>query len=108
MQTYTSHGSIKRGNRKSEILLREVRATCRDRYMPKLTDPGGVLCNHGISFWRLNVQVPQRGSQWLMCNANQLTMQRLDAAWEDLLLCQFHDVLPGSGIAMVSRCGWRC
>jgi alpha-mannosidase len=28
--------------------------------------------------------------------------QKFDAAWEDILLCQFHDVLPGSGIAMVS------
>ena len=27
--------------------------------------------------------------------------QKFDAAWEDILLCQFHDVLPGSGIAMV-------
>ena len=29
------------------------------------------------------------------------SLQRFDAAWEELLLCQFHDVLPGSGIGMV-------
>ncbi|KAK1922964.1 alpha-mannosidase [Papiliotrema laurentii] len=67
--TYTSHGSIKRGNRKSEILLREAEYAAT---MASLADP--------------DYEYPKA---------------RLDAAWEDLLLCQFHDVLPGSGIAMI-------
>lgn len=25
----------------------------------------------------------------------------IDSLWEDMLLCQFHDVLPGSAIGMV-------
>ncbi|WOO79172.1 Alpha-mannosidase [Vanrija pseudolonga] len=67
--TYTSHGSIKKGNRKSEILLREAEyaATLASIYDPKYKFP----------------------------------KDRIDAAWEDVLLCQFHDVLPGSSIAMV-------
>ncbi|WWD21813.1 hypothetical protein CI109_106301 [Kwoniella shandongensis] len=37
----------------------------------------------------------------LVNEAYQYPFERLDASWEDLLLCQFHDVLPGSGIAMI-------
>ncbi|KAK4688271.1 alpha-mannosidase, partial [Tremellales sp. Uapishka_1] len=67
--TYTSHASIKKGNRKSEILMREAEYAAT---MAGLADPSYVY-----------------------------PKERLDAAWEDLLLCQFHDVLPGSGIAMI-------
>ncbi len=67
--TYTSHGSIKKGNRKSEILMREAEYAAT---MASLADP--------------NYEYPKG---------------RIDAAWEDLLLCQFHDVLPGSGIGLI-------
>ncbi|OCF58446.1 alpha-mannosidase [Kwoniella mangroviensis CBS 10435] len=67
--TYTSHASIKKGNRKSEILMREAEYAAT---IASLIDP--------------DYDYPKK---------------RLDAAWEDLLLCQFHDVLPGSGIAMI-------
>nr|XP_019051258.1 alpha-mannosidase [Kwoniella bestiolae CBS 10118]OCF30188.1 alpha-mannosidase [Kwoniella bestiolae CBS 10118] len=67
--TYTSHASIKKGNRKSEILMREAEYAAT---IASLIDP--------------DYEYPKK---------------RLDAAWEDLLLCQFHDVLPGSGIAMI-------
>lgn len=67
--TYTSHGSIKKGNRKGEILLREAEyaATMASLHDASYKYPKGAL----------------------------------DAAWEDILLCQFHDVLPGSAIQMV-------
>ncbi|KAI0640866.1 glycosyl hydrolases family 38 N-terminal domain-containing protein [Trametes meyenii] len=70
--TYTSHGSIKKGNRKSEILLRDVEilATFASLYKYHQTDyvyPNG----------------------------------RINDAWEKVLLNQFHDVLPGSAIGMV-------
>ncbi|WVQ95701.1 hypothetical protein IAU59_002800 [Kwoniella sp. CBS 9459] len=67
--TYTSHASIKKGNRKSEILMREAEYAST---IASLIDP--------------DYEYPK---------------ERFDAAWEDLLLCQFHDVLPGSGIAMI-------
>lgn len=67
--TYTSQADIKRGNRKSEILLREAELAAT---RASLVDP--------------NYEYPKK---------------EFDAAWEDLLLCQFHDVLPGSGIAMI-------
>ncbi|KAL7422655.1 Glycoside hydrolase, 38 vacuolar alpha mannosidase [Cryptotrichosporon argae] len=67
--TYTSHGSIKRGNRKSEILMREA------EYATAMAS--------------------------LLDSSYKYPKERLMAAWEDLLLCQFHDVLPGSAIAMV-------
>lgn len=67
--TYTSHGSIKKGNRKNENLLRELE-----------------LAATLASLYGKDYAYPK---------------QELDASWEDLLLCQFHDVLPGSGIAMI-------
>lgn len=67
--TYTSHGSIKKGNRKSEILMREA------EYHASMA-----------SIFNDDYKYPKAD---------------LDAAWEDLLLCQFHDVLPGSAIHMV-------
>ena len=67
--TYTSQASIKLGNRKSEILMREA------EYAATMAS----LANSDYEYPK----------------------DKLDAAWEDLLLCQFHDVLPGSGIAMI-------
>ncbi|KAI0654605.1 galactose mutarotase-like domain-containing protein [Cubamyces menziesii] len=70
--TYTSHGSIKKGNRKSEILLRdvEVLATFASLYRYHKTD-------------------------YVYPN------ERINDCWEKVLLNQFHDVLPGSAIGMV-------
>ncbi|WVO20440.1 uncharacterized protein IAS62_001736 [Cryptococcus decagattii] len=67
--TYTSHASIKKGNRKSEILMRQAEYAAT---IASLVDT--------------DYEYPK---------------ERFDTAWEDLLLCQFHDVLPGSGIAMI-------
>ncbi|KAH9821763.1 family 38 glycoside hydrolase [Melampsora americana] len=69
--TYTSHGSIKRHNRKSEVMLREI------EYLATLAS---------ISPDRDGYEYPK---------------DTLDSMWETVLLCQFHDVLPGSAINMV-------
>lgn len=69
--TATSHGSIKRGNRKSEILLREIEYTA-------------ALAS--ISSQSKNYIYPK---------------DQLDRLWKGVLLNQFHDVLPGSAIGMV-------
>ncbi|KAI9344608.1 galactose mutarotase-like domain-containing protein [Obelidium mucronatum] len=71
--TYTSHGLIKKYNRKSEILLREV------EFLSTL-----ALANpHGGTN---NFSYPQA---------------ELDRLWKLVLLNQFHDVLPGSSIKLV-------
>ncbi|KAJ3503870.1 hypothetical protein NLJ89_g8237 [Agrocybe chaxingu] len=69
--TYTSHGSIKKGNRHSEILLRDVEhvATLASIY--------------------------KHSGQYVYPRA------KIDESWEKVLLNQFHDVLPGSAIGMV-------
>jgi alpha-mannosidase len=67
--TYTSHGSIKRGNRKSEILVRDAEHLAT------------LASLHDASY--------------------EYPRARLDECWEKTLLNQFHDVLPGSSIAMV-------
>lgn len=66
---YTSHGSIKRWNRKLEILL-------------SLLEWTATLA----SLKSKNYKYPK---------------DELDKLWEPFLLCQFHDVLPGSSIRMV-------
>ncbi|KAI0338667.1 hypothetical protein BDW22DRAFT_1362757 [Trametopsis cervina] len=70
--TYTSHGSIKKGNRKSEILLRDV--------------------EHLATFASL---YKSHNSKYVYPKS------KIDVCWEKVLLNQFHDVLPGSAIGMV-------
>ncbi|EJF58912.1 glycoside hydrolase family 38 protein [Dichomitus squalens LYAD-421 SS1] len=70
--TYTSHGSIKKGNRKSEILLRDVEI---------LASFASLFRFHKTDYVYPNV--------------------RINDCWEKVLLNQFHDVLPGSAIGMV-------
>lgn len=66
--TYTSQAKTKRGNRRSEHLLREA------------------------ELWSSAASV-QRGAAY--------PYDALDAAWQTVLLQQFHDILPGSSIAWV-------
>lgn len=72
--TATSHGSIKKGNRKSEILLREI-------------EYAGTLA----SVWHAS----KAGSGY------EFPKDEVDPLWHGVLLNQFHDVLPGSGIGMI-------
>ncbi|RDB17533.1 Alpha-mannosidase [Hypsizygus marmoreus] len=70
--TYTSHGSIKKGNRHSEILLRDVEHVATLASLYKL---------HKKDYF--------------------YPKEKIDDSWEKVLLNQFHDVLPGSAIGMV-------
>jgi alpha-mannosidase len=65
--TYTTHGEIKKANRKNELLLRDAEIF-------------GVLAN---------------------AQGAGVDLSPLDAAWQNLLLLQFHDILPGSSIGPV-------
>ncbi|KAH7922134.1 glycoside hydrolase family 38 protein [Leucogyrophana mollusca] len=70
--TYTSHGSIKKGNRKSEILLRDVE------------------------------RIATLATLFKSANSTYVYPKKtIDDSWEKVLLNQFHDVLPGSAIGMV-------
>lgn len=64
--TYTSQASIKRGNRKSELALREA-------------EIWSVAAQHRAAY----------------------PAQQLEKCWKNVLLNQFHDILPGSSIARV-------
>ncbi|KAH8919273.1 glycoside hydrolase family 38 protein [Atractiella rhizophila] len=72
--TYTSHGSIKKGNRKSEVLLREI----------EFAATFASLAPHA-----------REDRQYVFPKDD------VDELWENTLLQQFHDVLPGSGIGMI-------
>ncbi|CAG8529788.1 12341_t:CDS:10 [Funneliformis caledonium] len=73
--TYTTHGSIKRYNRKSEFLLRNVELISTIN-----------LIKSQIENKDANYNYPKK---------------ELDKLWKYVLLNQFHDVLPGSSIEMV-------
>ncbi|KAK2459766.1 hypothetical protein APHAL10511_008198 [Amanita phalloides] len=75
--TYTSHGSIKKGNRHSEILLRDVEHVSTLASLSKL---------HSSQNGKAEYVYPKA---------------KINEAWEKVLLNQFHDVLPGSAIGMV-------
>ncbi|KAJ3260214.1 Alpha-mannosidase 2C1 [Chytriomyces hyalinus] len=75
--TYTSHGLIKKYNRQSENLMREI------EFLSTL-----ALAN------------PHK-SKTSKANAFVYPKAEIDRLWKLVLLCQFHDVLPGSSIKMV-------
>ena len=68
--TYTTQANNKRNNRKSEFLLRELEYLAT---LASLSDTKGTY---------------------------KYPKQDIDDMWEGVLLCQFHDCLPGSSIEM--------
>lgn len=73
--TATSHGSIKRHNRLTEVLLHDL------EFVATLASTFGGKTAKGKAY--------------------VYPKDELDSLWERALLCQFHDVLPGSAIGMV-------
>ncbi|KAI9748942.1 MAG: Glycoside hydrolase, 38 vacuolar alpha mannosidase [Candelina submexicana] len=72
--TYTTQANNKRNNRKAEILLHDI------EYLATLASIKGVL---------------EKGS-----SSYKYPKKDIDDMWENVLLCQFHDCLPGSSIEM--------
>lgn len=68
--TYTTQANNKRNNRKSEFMLRELELLAT---LASLTDTK---------------------------NSYKYPKEKFDDMWEGVLLCQFHDCLPGSSIEM--------
>jgi alpha-mannosidase len=83
--TYTSHGSIKKGNRHSEILLRDVELVC--------TLASLFVSNQAAANVDAESTVTKKGYVY--------PKKKIDECWEKVLLNQFHDVLPGSAIGIV-------
>ncbi|KAF2277453.1 uncharacterized protein EI97DRAFT_396215 [Westerdykella ornata] len=71
--TYTTQANNKRNNRKAEIMLRDI------EYLATLAT---IKNNFGK---RSSYKYPKKD---------------IDDMWENVLLCQFHDCLPGSSIEM--------
>jgi alpha-mannosidase len=71
--TYTTQSNNKRNNRKSEIMLRDI------EYLATL-----ATVKNGFG---------KKGSY-------KYPKKDIDDMWENVLLCQFHDCLPGSSIEM--------
>ncbi len=72
--TYTTQANNKRNNRKAEILLHDI------EYLATLASIKDVAEKGKSSY-----KYPKKD---------------IDDMWEDVLLCQFHDCLPGSSIEM--------
>ena len=72
--TYTTQANNKRNNRKSEIMLHDI------EYLATLASVKDVLKGKKSDY-----KYPKK---------------EIDEMWENVLLCQFHDCLPGSSIEM--------
>ncbi|KAI9669415.1 MAG: Glycoside hydrolase, 38 vacuolar alpha mannosidase [Alyxoria varia] len=72
--TYTTQANNKRNNRRAEIMLHDI------EYLATLA----------------SIQDDVRGTS----TGYKYPKRDLDSMWEDVLLCQFHDCLPGSSIEM--------
>ncbi|KAF2019885.1 glycoside hydrolase family 38 protein [Aaosphaeria arxii CBS 175.79] len=72
--TYTTQANNKRNNRKAEFLLRDI------EYLATLATVKGSFSEKKSSY-----KYPKKD---------------IDDMWENVLLCQFHDCLPGSSIEM--------
>jgi alpha-mannosidase len=88
--TYTTQARVKKGNRKSEILLREA----------ELFD---VLAGRSAYAVRPGVVEDHRADYDVIARHATTAAGYLDRAWKLLLLNQFHDIIPGSSIARVYK-----
>ena len=88
--TYTTQARNKKGNRKSEVLLREA----------ELFD---VLAGRAAYEVRAGVVEDHRAPYDGIARHATTAAGYLDRAWKLLLLNQFHDIIPGSSIGWVYR-----
>jgi alpha-mannosidase len=88
--TYTTQARNKKGNRKSEMLLREA----------ELFD---VLAGRAAYEVRPGVVEDHRAPYDVIARHATTPAGYLDRAWKLLLLNQFHDIIPGSSIGRVYK-----
>ncbi|CAG7731916.1 unnamed protein product [Allacma fusca] len=77
--TYTSQAKIKWFNRKSEFFLREL--------------------EHLATIARVTNKIS--GADY------EADKERIDRCWKNVLLNQFHDILPGSSIELANQVAWK-
>jgi alpha-mannosidase len=88
--TYTTQARNKKGNRKSEILLRDA------EFFDVLAGRGAYQVHPGV--------VEDHRAPYDVIARHATTPDGyLDRAWKLLLLNQFHDIIPGSSIGRVYR-----
>jgi alpha-mannosidase len=88
--TYTTQARNKKGNRKSEVLLREA----------EFYD---VLAGRGAYGVKTGIVEDHRAVYDVIARHATTAAGYLDRAWKLLLLNQFHDIIPGSSIARVYK-----
>jgi alpha-mannosidase len=88
--TYTTHARNKKGNRKSEVLLRDA----------ELFD---VLAGREAYEVKAGVREDHRAAYDVIGRHATTPAGYLERAWKLLLLNQFHDIIPGSSIGRVYK-----
>jgi len=88
--TYTTQAKAKKGNRKSELLLREA------ELFDVLAGRTGYAVADGVA-------EEHRAPYDVIARGRSGPAAYLERAWKLLLLDQFHDILPGTSIARVYR-----
>jgi alpha-mannosidase len=89
--TYTTQARNKRGNRKSEFLLRDA------EFFDVVAEPSGIPRG------ALRPIETPRAVYDVIAKEGRTPAAYLDRAWKLLLLNQFHDIIPGSSIHWVYR-----
>ncbi|KAB8606269.1 hypothetical protein FH972_025898 [Carpinus fangiana] len=84
--TYTTQANNKRNNRKAEVLLHDI------EFLATMASFKDDIRRHGG--FGVNAQ---------LLKSYKYPKKELDEMWELVLLCQFHDCLPGSAINMAYR-----
>jgi len=77
--TYTTQANNKRGNRRAEVLLHHV------EYFATMASLQNYASDDAICSKKSEYKYPKK---------------EIDEMWEKVLLCQFHDCLPGSSIRL--------
>ncbi len=94
--TYTTQAANKRGNRKSEFLLRDA------EYFDAISRALGLSCEAPAADLPAHAGydvINRPGGQFP--GSGDSRSADLDRAWKLVLLNQFHDIIPGSSIAWV-------
>lgn len=96
--TYTSQAEIKKNNRKGELALREMEFWDAASVILRKKEADQVKIGDEEAHAAMD---EKQGADQIVPEDEAEDLHENDALWKELLLNQFHDILPGSGIARI-------
>ncbi|MDO4285831.1 MAG: glycoside hydrolase family 38 C-terminal domain-containing protein [Eubacteriales bacterium] len=100
--TYTAQAMVKRRNRRSELLLREAEIwNALALWQSKAMQNSGTEPEARQSGTAVRENPQERDAAQGHAAVFAYPYERMEETWKKALLLQFHDILPGSGIARI-------